>query len=313
MGNLVRPLTIVIPVYELGLESPRRIGNVELRPIEAEQIEAWMRQLVEQRPDFANNVHYVRERWSKRMQGRASSLFTVEAEPRRARELAMTETERSLAALRLFSPGNLHPTARSLCVPWGRQHLLSEFVIWIDQGAKIESEEGISARGGPPFWLVPDDTFDFFWQNGLQELSNLLAADSRSALEEDLLKGLLVYSRTSLSSDVTEKLLHVFVMLESLLLKDENEPIAASVAERVAFVVGKHADERIAIARCVKDAYGLRSRFVHHGASVDDLDTVRMLMHHAFDCYIGVLRNRRNFSDRKDLLSFLEKRKFSSP
>lgn len=308
--ELVKPYTIIVPTYELALESSHIIGNVELRPIAGRQIDEWMAQLIEQNPDSKDNIHYIDTRWRKRMQGRTSCFYSVEAELARAREMAISETENALAALRLFSPGNFHPRARSTCVPWGREHLVREFTISLENDKTISSEESISTHGGPPFWLVTDAMFQFYWTHGLDQLSALLTDSSSSNLEEDLIKAMLLYSRASLSHDVTEKLLHMFVMLESLLLKDESEPIVASLSERIAFIVGSDTNERLTVSRCVKDAYRLRSKFIHHAAPIDDHDTVQSMMYHAFDCYMGILRNRSNFSDRKELFAFLEERKF---
>jgi hypothetical protein len=309
--ELVKRHTIVVPVHELFTESPHRLGRVEIRPISGEQIDKWLADLATQTPSLGDKISYIESRWRKRMQGRAASFCIIDAELRHARATALLHTEHALAALRLFSVGTLHPRARSTCVSWGREHLVREFTLSFGDNEPIASYEAMSLIGGPPSWALPDADFALFWKSGLEELSDLLSADSRSSLDDDILKGMLIYSRAALSSDVTEKLLHVFVMLESLLLKNDTEPVQAKLAERVAFIVGRDANERLAIEQTVKRSYGLRSKFVHHGAHIDDLQTVQALLHHAFYCFFGVLRNRANFEDRNALLDILERRKYA--
>lgn len=51
-------------------------------------------------------------------------------------------------------------------------------------------------------------------------------------------------------------------ILESLFSDDANE-VTQKVSERVAFYIGKEKDERIDIFKTVKDAYEIRSRFLH--------------------------------------------------
>lgn len=69
-------------------------------------------------------------------------------------------------------------------------------------------------------------------------------------------------------------------VLESLLLKDGNEPIQKSLGERMAVLVGRTVDERLAVIKNVTDTYRLRSQFIHHGQSIgiDDMQTLQTFM-----------------------------------
>jgi hypothetical protein len=132
-----------------------------------------------------------------------------------------------------------------------------------------------------------------------------------SALTKTVFESLLIYSRTALTTDTSEKLLYVFVALESLLLRGDVEPIQASLAERVAFLVGRTTDERLAVARDVKDAYALRSRFVHHNARIDDFATVERLLFAAYQAFLVVARSRDLYGTRDDLVRAIERRKYA--
>jgi len=58
----------------------------------------------------------------------------------------------------------------------------------------------------------------------------------------------LIYSRNSIATDISDKLLFVLVALESMLLKDSNEPLQKNIGERMAFLVGDSAQSRKVIA-----------------------------------------------------------------
>ena len=75
-------------------------------------------------------------------------------------------------------------------------------------------------------------------------------------------------------------MVYIFAALESLLHQNEQEPIMSNIADRIAFLMGNTAEERIAIVANVKTTYDLRSKFVHHGKRVanSDLQTVREFM-----------------------------------
>ncbi len=168
----------------------------------------------------------------------------------------------------------------------------------------------MSLDNGLPFWNLTDSDFDFFWKSGLKDLHDLIIETSSSSFDEDLLKAMTIYSRVSLSSDIANKLIYLFVALESILLNGTREIISSNISERTAFIIGRSVDERIAIKNTIKQAYDLRSKFFHHGAKIDQLTTIETFMHHVFDVFLEVLRNRSKFQNRKALIDNLERRKF---
>lgn len=308
--QLVKRYTVAIPVYDLALEAPRSIGNVELRPVSAQTLEEWAENLRQHHPSMASMVSIVLDKWRPRFQGRAAAFFTADAEKRRAQELAYEETEKALAALRVFSPGNLHARAQTVCVPWGKQQIQTEYLMLIEE-SRVVGDQSRMLEFGPPGWLIPASRLDEMWQAGLKDLSEIVRHPDASELSADLLESLLVYSRAALSNETSEKLLHVFRGLESLLLRSDNEPIQAGLADRIAFLAGPTADERIAISRDVKDAYNLRSRFVHHNARIADFATVQRLLFAAYHAILAVAKGRELYPSRDALLNAIERRKYA--
>ena len=106
--------------------------------------------------------------------------------------------------------------------------------------------------------------------------SGLLKTAKRSAFQNDALRSALLYSRATRNRNISEKLVLIFSALESLLLKNESEPITSALADRLAFAVGSNTEERKAIAKNVRAVYTVRSKYVHHAedvqASSEDLE-----------------------------------------
>ena len=111
--------------------------------------------------------------------------------------------------------------------------------------------------------------------------------------------------------ELSDKLVYILVALESLLLKNENEPIQQNIAERMAFVVGQTVDERKSVVKLVKEIYGLRSRFIHHGNTIDDIETLGKFMLHAFVFFINISLNINNFNTKELFIESLEEMKLS--
>jgi len=66
---------------------------------------------------------------------------------------------------------------------------------------------------------------------------------------------LQLHSRSSIAAGVSHKIVFVIAAIESLLLKDSNEPIQKNLGERMAFIIGESLEERKKIVANVEDFY----------------------------------------------------------
>jgi len=307
--ELVDDITIVIPVHELLIQSPLIVGRVDLRPVDSAQIDEWVGSMNSTgiSPDVV--VEVTTRKLRKPFQGRAASWFSTRAERVHAFQLAQLETRRALSALRLFSPAAFLPGVRCNCVPWGEEHVLRESYMVLSGGEFFGPNERLVAPEST-YWRLPDTALRDFLPGGLTDLSNLLRQDEHTPLEEAVLRGLMVYSRATLTSDPTDKLIHIFVALESLLLKNENEPPVGAVSERMAFIAGRSVEERLEVAALVKWAYSMRSKYVHHAVPLADIERLREFMLRAWDVLMALVRSRQHYSSVAEMHTALERRKF---
>jgi hypothetical protein len=125
------------------------------------------------------------------------------------------------------------------------------------------------------------------------------------------LQALESYSRATLVAGPADKLLYIFAALESVLLRNETEPVVSSISERFAFLAPGSVDDRIATARLVRDVYRLRSRYVHHAMKVDDYDLVARFVQLSLDVFLALVRARHHYRDVSGTHDALERRKFS--
>ncbi len=113
---------------------------------------------------------------------------------------------------------------------------------------------------------------------GFDEVSELLTLESRSKFQDVLLDALLLYSRSTREKDLAGKLVYTLVAIESVLLRNDTEPVQQNAGERMAFLIAKSVEKRRAVIRNLREAYTLRSRFIHHGHTIDQLETVKSFM-----------------------------------
>jgi Apea-like HEPN len=121
----------------------------------------------------------------------------------------------------------------------------------------------------------------------------------------------LIYSRNSITTDPASKLVFILAALESILLKDSSEPIQGNLAERMAFIVGPSLAKRKEIVNIVKKTYGMRSKFIHHGETIDDLTVLDEFLGYAWLTFATLLEQRNQFGTRLDLITKLDEMKLS--
>jgi hypothetical protein len=73
---------------------------------------------------------------------------------------------------------------------------------------------------------------------------------------------LLIYSRNSVAITPADKLVYILVGLESVLIRNSNEPLGKNIGERMRFLVGDSVDSRKAVLANVDEIYKLRSSFI---------------------------------------------------
>jgi len=81
--------------------------------------------------------------------------------------------------------------------------------------------------------------------------------------------------------------------------------VQQNFGERIAFTIGGNIGERRRIIKVTKDAYNLRSRFMHHGADIDDLKVVEEFMLYANVFFEKVLQAINLFTSRVHFIDTL--------
>ena len=139
----------------------------------------------------------------------------------------------------------------------------------------------------------------------------MLASKNRTKFQETLLDALLLYSRSTREKDLAGKLVYTLVAMESVLLRNDNEPIQQNVGERMAFINANTVEERQRIIRNLKAAYTLRSRFIHHGHTIDQRETVWQFMISAWSLFTTLAKFSQRFETKDELIDHLEAMKLS--
>lgn len=194
----------------------------------------------------------------------------------------------------------------------GRELLGGYECLTVKEGKIVLHESGALERNEPS-WRISNAKLAEIG-GALAVLGGLLGPEEQTEFQGAVLDALLLYSRSSLAKEYADKLVYILVALESLLLKDGNEPIQKGLGERMAVLVGRTVDERLAVIKNVTDTYRLRSQFIHHGQGIgiDDVQTLQTFMANTWKCLYGIaVGNSGRFDSKQKFLDALERVRLS--
>ena len=308
--DMVSEYTVLLPLYELFIEEPFEIGRVLIRTVTEEEIDGWVAAWTKEYPEGADSFKVSGQKWKRDLQGKATATITLVAEPKRASEVARREAEDALAMLQVFSIGMLVPEARCYWTLLGSERVES-FTYFILQGETVKNGQSGFYRFRNTTGSISKALLTDLKARGLDLASALLRLSKRNEFQERLLDALLMYSRAALQDGLAEKLLYILVALESLLLRDDKEAVQQNLGERIAFTIGGNVEERKRVIKVTKDAYSLRSGFMHHGADVDDLKVMEEFMLYTSVFFERMLQATDLFTTKAHFLDTLEDRKLA--
>lgn len=310
--QLIDKYEILIPIELLHIEKSFSIGKITFNSFSKEAIDDLASRAVSQAQD-TRQQELARMLFDKRIrefQGHAVGIFSIEAEPERAYEIAVEETNTALSMLRIFSPTSREPLSYYPCAVWGSSSIRHGYLIALKEGSLNQLTIKTLDRRPMPEYL-DSQTIDDSLSAGLSTLHGLLEEKKLNSFQEKLLDSLILYSRSVISKDIADKLVYILVSLESIFLRNNSEPIQQNLGERIAFLIGSSLDQCKRIIRVIREVYNLRSRFVHHGGSIDDYETMREFMLYAWQAVVLLIQMSSSVLTIDALLNELDDRKLS--
>lgn len=311
---LIKEIEVIIPIFGLHVETTIQVGNVGIADLTGEEMETWRSASLKHARGKEAEVNQLHDRLKKKYQGRAAAHYLTRAEAEYGIQRAMEEAELSVAALRLFSVGAFLPERPTVVALSGRERVpRAAFVLLATNDEFTSSEYLLHAEDIEP-WILDNPKITQALPRVVGHWSELLKQSERSSFQEIALRSMLLYSRATQYRNISEKLIHIFSGIESILLRNENEPISSSVADRLAFAVGVDLDSRLAIVRNLRDVYAMRSKFVHHALETppqgDDLTKLEAFLVTISQFFINLRGAMRTHETKESFLDELDQRKY---
>jgi hypothetical protein len=304
----IKDFEIWIPLYRTYIESSFQIGAVVFRTIASEMLDKWHsnRPEVDAESIAAMRLAFARER--SILQGCAAAVVKIRAERGKAVAVAREQGESATALLRFVSLANWTPKLRSYCTLLGSENVRQRAELFIQGDSIVSYSRGVLDDGTE--WILSNSYLAHF-PGVLDRLNTLSDTAAKTPFQQILYDALLIYSRNSAAIEPADKLIYILVALESVLLRNENEPLGKNIGERLAFLVGNSLQTRKEVLANAVEIYRLRSAFIHHGHSIQDIEVLQTFMLNVWTCFNNLLVNVVQFKTKDELIASLEDRKMA--
>ena len=112
---------------------------------------------------------------------------------------------------------------------------------------------------------------------------------------------------------MNDRFVKLFVVLESLFIFNDNEPLQSNLSERLAYLLGKTYDERKKIISYIINMHKVRSSYIHHGESKLNHKMLNGFTYFVRGCIERLIYiiNRFSLKNEDDLKQWFEKKKLS--
>lgn len=316
--SLINEQIVYLPVFGLSLPlGVLQIGNVMFYPKDdkkkAEILEtliASVRKTSSPPSEKDNVIARIRVSLEKTFKNHAIAEFKVVAEPKRAIERAEEEVRRSLEALR-YAIQSLSALERKIAIGLPDDAFRAITTAFVLSDASFNITASI-VRGLMPF-EISHECCENMKKIGVFDLSDLLQRSNSalSDLEKALLNSVHWFSTAQLQPDIESGYLALVTSIEVLLTPRDRSPIATSIAEALAIILGEKLEDRRYIKSHFRELYSKRSAVSHGGnKAILDID-YKSLVHFAMILIQRLITRRKEFTSRGDLLTHIEDLKLS--
>jgi hypothetical protein len=230
----------------------------------------------------------------------AAATMFVTAEPVRAYELVLEQAEKAVAILRIFSKAIFIPEISSCVALYGQKSLQSYLYFIFNKGIMSASSGGENAQDLP--YYITNARLQVWRETNIAAFITLFFKTDRTKFEEVVFQTLMIYSRSTLTTNASDKLMYVFSALETLLSKGSGENLQQNVSDRMAFITTKIGKERKDIVSNYKAAYKLRSEYVHGGITVSKMEILNTFYYTTFRFFLEVVFNNLHHKTKEEFL-----------
>lgn len=311
--DVVEKVISWVPIANLEVQSTFPISQSQIKPITKEVMDNWENNIggaVTGEDKEKVIEHFQQKR--KEYQGLAAVVTVIEAEPEYAFDYALEEAQKITSVLGVFSSATLTPDIKCLSRIKGSENMAQATIYFESANGNLSTTTSkILDTASLKYWRLSTPKICEIRKIGLDNISSLLVTESLKGFQKSVLNAIFLYSKSAFTADPVEKVVHILSSLESILLKNENEPIQQNLSERIAVFTSKELAERKSIIKMIKSIYSVRSRYLHHGHTSSELKLISDFLLKIRLFYMQLLNNIDRFSTQEEFVCAIDDHKLA--
>jgi len=296
--------TVLIPLFHLRSSFTFKLLDCVIREVSGEEIDRWF-------PGEGSEDHV------KNIKAVFQGYCVIEANIHAIEDHAVAEALRLAgiisSLLAFYSLASVRPQALFNGVPVGQECAPKySALVFNSSGPKPTEVYGYINPEDMLGYELTKEKIEIMDRHGIKEMSELFRRGRKTDFQSRLRDSVSTFARASLTKSTSEKLVFGVVAMESLFVGNDSGSICQNLADRLALLLGESVEERKKYASTVKKAYGLRSRYVHHGKSSEDNKIISDFLMLAYLALINALLKSKEIDTKLEFLNSLDDLKYEN-
>ena len=292
-----------VPILHLSVEVPIKVGPVVIVPLESEFFDRMDLQLSQNIYAEPSQVEGFVEKNRKRFQGFSAAIIETTADKEVSNQIGSLAAQWAVDCLLFFSPAILDPTMTPKVEAFNLNPGLGMCSFLFKDGKAVSSGETMAGRGRFA-WKVPRKECKKM-EDRVKAIASLYFEVSEVPFRQEVLQAFRWYLKMPKTDLLYQKLVYAMMAVEALLHKDRNEEIR-KMWPRFASILANNQAEYDKNVKFGRDIYDVRSRLLHHGEDVEDIEKVKEFLELVYSFMTKVLDASKRFTTKQEFLASIK-------
>lgn len=311
-SRVVKTHKVIVPIAYTSVEVGFEICGATIRNLTRSEIDELFSKVKKSlNVDAQKSYNEYVEKFKKDFQGYAVVEVELLCESDYANDLSMEVSSKITDLLGIYSPAMLVPDVKCISKIKGTEGIERFTTVIKDENGGLKIREGLIDPSSAARRYISKNELMQCIDCGLTVISDVIKKQTHTDFEKTILNMTFLYAKAAFTLDPLEKLVHMLSALESTLLKNDNEPIQQNLAERIAIFTSSELNKRKEIIKNIKCVYGLRSRYLHHGHTSNELDELSKFFSQVWVFYVQLVKNSDTFKTKDEFINAIEDHKLS--
>lgn len=298
INNSIGEYKIYLSILNLSVFKSFMIGQVEFNKLDSNFFDRHKKE------DDSNS----NELFQKKYKGKLFASYVVKSEKEKAKEIAFRECSLALDILKICFDTLDSPQYKISFDIDSRitENQSSELII---DNILRKEELSISMSRIPNYHEIGFEQWDRILKRNINIFNDFLneLTNEHSELEKLILNSIKRFSRALTTTNLHQRIVEIFTILESLLVLDSNSAILENLTKYCSKLIFKKPEHRLDVIDLLKKMYIIRSQYVHHAIErdfeIDHLRKLQIVLHSLLCVLIGL---RAKHSTKQSILKEID-------